>query len=49
MAETRDGRKFNRIAEYTRHGPKGPITVKAHVRSNPITSKGRETGKSKGK
>ena len=44
MAQTKDGRKFNRIQEYTRRGPNGPVTVAAHVRSNPTTSKGKETG-----
>jgi hypothetical protein len=44
MAQTKDGRKFNRIAEYTRQGPNGPIRVSAHVRSNPKTSTGKETG-----
>jgi len=47
MAQTKDGRKYNRIQEYTRQGPNGPIKVSEHVRSNPITSKGKETGKSK--
>ena len=49
MAQTKDGRKFNRIQEYTRRGPNGPVTVASHVRSNPITSKGKETGTSQSK
>ena len=49
MAQTKDGRKFNRIQEYTREGPNGPVKVSAHVRSNPKTSTGKETGKSKDK
>jgi hypothetical protein len=49
MAQTKDGRKFNRIQEYTRQGPNGPVKVAAHVRSNPTTSKGKETGTGKGK
>ena len=49
MAQTKDGRKFNRIQEYTRQGPHGPVKVAAHVRSNPTTSKGKETGTGKGK
>lgn len=41
MAQTKDGKKFNRVPEYTRHTPKGEtVTVKEHVRSNPSTSKG---------
>ena len=49
MAQTKDGRKFNRIQEYTRRGPNGPVTVASHVRSNPTTSKGKETGTGNGK
>ena len=47
MAQTKDGRKFNRIQEYTRQGPNGPIKVSEHVRSNPTTSKGKENSKGK--
>ena len=49
MAQTKDGRKFNRIQEYTRQGPNGPVKVAAHVRSNPITSKGKETAQDRDK
>jgi hypothetical protein len=49
MAQTKDGRKYNRIQEYTRQGPNGPVKVSEHVRSNPITSKGKETSTSKDK
>jgi hypothetical protein len=45
MAQTKDGRKFNRIPEYTRQGPNGPVRVSAHVRSNPTTSTGKATNK----
>jgi hypothetical protein len=42
MAQTADGKKFNRVPEYTRVGRRGQvITVKEHVRSNPTTSKGK--------
>ena len=47
MAQTKDGRKFNRIQEYTRQGPDGPITVSEHIRSNPRTSTGKATSKRK--
>ena len=41
MAQTADGKKFNRIPGYTRQTPKGEtVTVKEHLRSNPSTSKG---------
>ncbi|MDA0799891.1 MAG: hypothetical protein O2826_08385 [Chloroflexi bacterium] len=41
MAKTADGKKFNRVPEYTRVGRNGQtITVKEHIRSNPTTSKG---------
>ena len=43
MAQTKDGRKFNRIQEYTRQGPDGPVKVSEHIRSNPKTSTGKET------
>ena len=49
MAQTKDGRKFNRIQEHTREGPHGPIKVSEHIRSNPRTSTGKETSKSKDK
>jgi hypothetical protein len=49
MAQTKDGRKFNRIGEYTRQGPKGPVRVSEHIRSNPKTSTGKDTGKAKEK
>jgi hypothetical protein len=45
MAETKDGRKFNRIPGYTRQTPSGPVKVAPHVRSNPNTSKGKSKGK----
>jgi len=41
MAQTNDGKKFNRIPEHTRGGK----SVKAHVRSNPKTSDGVKRGK----
>ena len=47
MAQTKDGRKFNRIQEYTREGPDGPVKVSEHIRSNPRTSTGKATSKSK--
>ena len=34
MAETEDGKKFNRIAKYTRIVDGKKQTVKAHVKSN---------------
>jgi hypothetical protein len=49
MAQTKDGRKFNRIQEYTRQGPDGPIKVSEHIRSNPRTSTGKATSKDKDK
>lgn len=46
MAQTKDGKKFNRVPEYTRKNAKGEtITVKEHLRSNPTTSKGAEKQK----
>lgn len=48
MAQTADGKKFNRVPQYTRTGRHGePITVKEHVRSNPSTSKGKAHLKAK--
>ena len=42
MSQTAEGRKFNRVPEYTRTGRDGKvITVKEHLRSNPNTSKGK--------
>ena len=49
MAETKDGRKFNRIPGYTRQTDKGPVEVRPHIRSNPKTSTGKEPGKGSGK
>ena len=46
MAKTADGKKFNRVPEYTRVGRNGQtITVKEHIRSNPTTSKGQAKAK----
>jgi uncharacterized protein YccT (UPF0319 family) len=46
MAKTADGKKFNRVPEYTRVGRDGKtITVKEHIRSNPTTSKGQAKAK----
>ena len=42
MAQTADGKKFNRVPQHTRKGRDGQtITVREHVRSNPATSKGK--------
>lgn len=40
MAKDAEGRKFNRIPEYTRVQNGKTITVPAHVRSNRCDSKG---------
>jgi hypothetical protein len=48
VAQTKDGRKFNRMQEYTRQGPDGPVKVSAHIRSNPKTSTGKETSHARG-
>ena len=42
MAQTKEGKKFNRVPTYTRKRPDGTeITVKEHIRSNPSTSTGK--------
>lgn len=40
MAETQDGKKFNRIPGYTRTVKGKEVQVKPHDRSNPTTSHG---------
>ena len=46
MRQTADGKKYNRVPEYTWDGPKGQIiTAREHVRSNPGTSKGKAKSK----
>ena len=40
MAETQDGKKFNRIPSYTRVVKGKTVVVKSHDRSNPTTSAG---------
>lgn len=45
MAETEEGKKFNRIPAYTRTVNGKPQQVKPHIRSNPSTSRGAEPKK----
>jgi hypothetical protein len=46
MGQTADGKKYNRVPEYTRVGPKSQIiTAREHVRSNRSTSKGKAKSK----
>jgi len=46
MAQTKDGKKFNRIPAYVRKGTNGAdVTVKEHIRSNPTTFTGRTNAK----
>ena len=52
MAQTAEGKKYNRVPEYTRAGRNGEmITVKEHLRSNPSTSHGKapNSARAKGK
>jgi hypothetical protein len=48
MAQTKEGKKFNRVPTYIRRGPDGTeVAVKEHLRSNPSTSLGRAKAKAK--
>ena len=46
MAQTKDGKKFNRIPAYVRKGTSGAgVTVKEHIRSNPTAFTGRTSAR----
>lgn len=42
MAETAEGKKFNRVPKYTRIVDGKKQIVRAHIKSNPITSRGKK-------
>ena len=44
MAQTSKGQKYNKISSYTRIVNGKKQTVKAHSKSNPITSNGKAKG-----